>query len=65
MQSEKKTAEAALKLQMEKVQLKRLEEKKQRDAERKQEEELRKKAEAVLGACWGTEELGWNERSRK
>ena len=20
---------------------------------------------AVLGACWGTEELGWNERSRK
>jgi hypothetical protein len=19
----------------------------------------------VLGACWGTEELGWNERSRK
>jgi len=21
--------------------------------------------QAVLGACWGTEELGWNERSRK
>ncbi len=20
---------------------------------------------SVLGACWGTEELGWNERSRK
>ena len=20
---------------------------------------------AVLGACWGTEELGWNERSRE
>jgi hypothetical protein len=19
----------------------------------------------VLGACWGTEELGWNERSRE
>ena len=31
---------------MEKAQLKRLEEKKQRDAERKQEEELGKKAEA-------------------
>jgi len=46
MQSEKKKADAALKLQMEKAQLKRLEEKKQRDAERKQEEELRKKPEA-------------------
>jgi len=46
MQSEKKTAEAALKLQMEKAQLKRLEEKKQWNTERKQEEELRKKAEA-------------------
>jgi hypothetical protein len=45
-QSEKKTAEAALKLQMEKGQLKRSEEKKKRDAERKQEEELRKIAEA-------------------
>jgi len=21
--------------------------------------------QAILGACWGTEELGWNERSRK
>ena len=46
LQSEKKTAEAALKLQMEKAQLKRLEDEKQRDAERKQEEELRTKAEA-------------------
>jgi hypothetical protein len=46
LQSEKKTAEAALKLQMEKGQLKRAEEKKKRDAERKQEEELRKIAEA-------------------
>ena len=46
LQSEKKTAEAALKLQMEKGTLKRLEEKKKRDAERKQEEELRKNAEA-------------------
>ena len=46
MQSETKTAETALELQMEKAQLKRLEEKKQRDAERKQEEELGKKAEA-------------------
>ena len=46
LQSEKKTAEAALKLQMEKEQLKRLEEKKQRDAVRKQEEELRKNDEA-------------------
>ena len=45
-QCEKKTAEAALKLQMEKGQLKRAEEKKKRDAERKQEEELRKIAEA-------------------
>jgi hypothetical protein len=46
-QSEKKTAEAALKLQMEKGQLKRSEEKKKRDAERKkQEEDLRKIAEA-------------------
>jgi hypothetical protein len=45
LQSEKKTAEAALKIQMEKGQLKRLEEKKKRDAERKQEEELRKIAE--------------------
>jgi hypothetical protein len=42
----KKTAEAALKLQMEKGQLKRSEEKKKRDAERKQEEDLRKIAEA-------------------
>ena len=42
----KKTAEAALKLQMEKGQLKRSEEKKKRDAERKQEEELWKIAEA-------------------
>ena len=46
LQSEKKTAEAALKLQMEKGQLKRSEEKKKRDAERKHEEELRKIAEA-------------------
>jgi hypothetical protein len=46
LQSEKKTAEAAIKLQMEKGKLKRLEEKKTWDAERKQEEELRKKAEA-------------------
>jgi hypothetical protein len=46
LQSEKKTAEAALKLQMEKGTLKRLEEKKKWDAERKQEEELRKNAEA-------------------
>jgi len=46
LQSEKKTAEAALKLQMEKGQLKRSEEKKKRDAERKQEEELRKIAES-------------------
>ena len=46
LQSEKKTAEAALKLQMEKGQLKRSEEKKKRDAERKQEEELRKIAKA-------------------
>ena len=45
LQSEKKTAEAALKLQMERGQLKRAEEKKKRDAERKQEEELRKIAE--------------------
>jgi hypothetical protein len=22
-------------------------------------------AGGVLGACWGTEELGWNERSRE
>jgi hypothetical protein len=42
----KKTAEAALKLQMEKGQLKRSEEKKKRDAERKQEEDLRKIAKA-------------------
>ena len=40
LQSKKKTAEAALKMQMEKGKLKRLEEKKTRDAERKQEEEL-------------------------
>ena len=46
LQSEMKTAEAALKLQMEKGQLKRLEEKKKRDAERKHEEDLRKIAEA-------------------
>ena len=46
LQSGKKTAEAALKLQMEKGQLKRSEEKKKRDAERKQEEDLRKIAEA-------------------
>jgi hypothetical protein len=45
LQSKKKTAEAALKMQMEKGKLKRLEEKKTRDTERKQEEELRKKAE--------------------
>jgi hypothetical protein len=42
LQSEKKAAEAALKMQMEKGKLKGLEEKKARDAERKQEEELRK-----------------------
>jgi len=46
LQSEKKTAEAALKLQMEKGQLKRLEEKKKREAERKQEEDLWKIAKA-------------------
>ena len=44
--SEKKKAKTALKLQMEKGQLKRAEEKKKRDAERKQEEELRKIAKA-------------------
>jgi hypothetical protein len=46
LQSEKKTAEATLKLQMEKGQLKRLEEKKKREAERKQEEDLWKIAKA-------------------
>jgi len=46
LQSEKKTAEAALKLQMEKGQLKRSEEKTKRDAEIKHEEDLRKIAEA-------------------
>ena len=46
LQSEKKTAEAALKMQMEKGKFKRLEEKKKWDTERKQEEELRKNAEA-------------------
>ena len=28
-------------------------------------EDRRANHETVLGACWGTEELGWNERSRK
>ena len=46
LQSEKKTAEAALKMQMGKGKLKRLEEKKMRGAERKQEEELRKNTKA-------------------
>ena len=45
LQSEQKTADAALELQMEKGKLKRLEEKKKRDTERKQEEELRKNTE--------------------
>jgi hypothetical protein len=45
LQSKKKAAEAALKMQMGKGKLKRLEEKKARDAERMQEEELQKKAE--------------------
>jgi len=44
--SEKKKAKTALKLQMEKGQLKREEEKKKQDAERKQEEELWKIAKA-------------------
>jgi hypothetical protein len=30
-----------------------------------QEVTVRREDESVLGACWGTEELGWNERSRK
>ncbi len=46
LQKEKQAAEAALKLQMEKGQLKRLEEKKKQNADHKQEEELRKIAEA-------------------
>ena len=46
LQKEKQAAEVALKLQMEKGQLKRLEEKKKQNADHKQEEELRKIADA-------------------